>query len=418
MSPSVQCQLAGGLSESHHVPSASSTRRTRHRGAGQAPVPFHVPYVGRAEEQAVLRALRDGTLEGNGPIGQAVEAQLQRLLGVRYAFLMSSCTAAMEVALAAVGVAGGEVILPSFSFPSVAASVVAAGARPVFADIDPRHLTLDPIAVEQQLSSRTRAVIFVDYGGSPGTLDAIGDVTNRLGLPLIEDAAHALGARLRGRPLGSFGTVGCVSFHETKVVTCGEGGVFLTDDEAMIESASVAREYGTNRTAFQQGLVDHYEWVGIGWSRLLADPLAALLRAQLDALPTILRRRRAIAARYFQAFAPLAAAGTVQLPVLSPDVENNGHVFHLLLPSAHRADALIDALARARIDARRHFVPLHRSAYAQRAGFATRRLPVTESVAARLVRLPIYPSLTDAQQQRVIEAIVRALCAEPSLSTI
>ena len=297
--------------------------------------------------------------------------------------------------------------MPSFAFPSTASAVVRAGARPVFAEVDPRHLGLDPRAVQRVLSPCTRAILYVDYGGFPGALEEIQRFAAHHRIPLIEDAAHALGSRTGGRPLGSFGSVGCVSFHETKLVTCGEGGVFLTNDDALAEAASVYREYGTNRSAFFRGEVDHYEWVGEGSSALLAEPLAALLLAQLNRLPEILERQRARAQRYLDAFAPLAETGAFQMPMEDAGTVANWHIFYLLMKDSGASRALIAALRQHGVDARRHFVPLHRSAYAQRAGLVTGPLPVTESVAERLVRLPIYPALTASEQTQVIEAVCR-----------
>lgn len=388
------------------------------RQTGKAPptvIPFYRPWIGVEERRAVDEALQAGSLAGNGPATQAVEAQLTSLVGVQHAVLMSSCTAAFQTALAVLDINGGEVVLPSFAFPSAAAAIVAAGACPVFVDIEPASLGMDPDGLRQAVSLQTRAVLYVDYGGFPGTLEAIGDETRRLGIPLIEDAAHALGSSSQGRPLGGWGRIGCVSFHETKLVTCGEGGALLTNDERLAQTARRYREYGTNRAEFFRGAVDHYEWVGPGASFLLAEPLAALLERQLRRLPEMLARQRALAERYLDAFASLERAGLIALLRPPSDAEVNWHVFALLLRDASTAQDLLRALARQGIDARRHFYPLHQSAYAKSRGFAKRPLTVTESVATRLIRLPMYPALTAAQQERVLRAVEvwagrRAVC--------
>jgi dTDP-4-amino-4,6-dideoxygalactose transaminase len=386
--------------------------------ARKAAIPFHQPWLGHEEERAVIGALKAQRLEGNGPMGRGVEARLRELLGVRHALLMSSCTSALDTALEALDVRGGDVLLPSFSFPSTAAAVVGAGARPVFVDIEPASLTLDPEQLARHVSARTRAILYVEYAGSPGALDGVLALADRHRIPLIEDAAHAFGSRYRGRMLGSWGTVGCLSFHGTKLVTCGEGGVFVTNDDGLAQRARTAREYGTNRDAFFQGAVDHYEWVGPGSSRLLAEPLATLLHVQLDKLPEILSRRRRLAERYLQALAPLAEAGLVQLPTEGLEVRRNWESFPILVRDGRQAAALIEALAERGIDARRHFYPLHRSTYSVHCGFTGGELPVSEAVAERLVRLPLYPTLTSAQQTRVIREVVRCLrgvLAQPML---
>jgi dTDP-4-amino-4,6-dideoxygalactose transaminase len=361
--------------------------------------------VGPEEVRAVAQAVRQGRLGGLGSSTRAVESRLQELLGVRSAVLMDSCTAAMQTALAVLGVKGGDVLLPSFSFPSTAAAIVAEDATPVFVDIEPLAFGLDPAALQRAISSRTRAIIYVDYGGFPGTLETARHLASTRRVPFIEDAAHALGSSLHGRPLGGWGDIGCVSFHETKSVTCGEGGVFVTENDALAERARAYREYGTNRAAFFDGRVEHYEWTGPGGSYLLAEPLAALLEQQLVRLPQMVARQRAIAQAYREAFAPLIASGAVRVPIVPSAVEANWHVFPLVVRDRATAEALLGALADRGIDARRHFYPLHLSAYAHRSGWAPSPLPVTESIAERLIRLPIYPALASSHQQRIIRAV-------------
>jgi dTDP-4-amino-4,6-dideoxygalactose transaminase len=379
--------------------------RERRRGTVPVLIPFQRRRVRSAEIRAVAAALRAGCLAGNGPIGRGVEAALAASVGVRHALLMSSGTIALEAALTGLRVQGGDVILPSFAFASTAAAVTAAGARPVFADIEPRHGTLDPADVRRALTPRTRAIIFVDYAGHPGSLGAVNALAAAHGIPLIEDAAQAYGSSYRSRALGSWGAVGCISFHETKLLACGEGGVLLTGDRRLAEVAARYREYGTNRAAYFRGEVDRYQWVGRGTSGLLAEPLAALLRARLEAMPQRLRRQRELAQRYLEALAPLAAGGLLQLPEEPASVCLNWHLFPVVARDRRDARALLRDLAAHGVEARRHFEPLHRSAHARRLGCSGRALPVTESFAARLVRLPIYPELTGAQQRRILRAV-------------
>ncbi len=375
-----------------------------------ARVAFHRPWLGAAETRAVARTLRSGALQGDGPIGQAVEQELARRLGRREAVLTTSATAALDAVLAALSPEVGEVILPAFAFPSTAALLVARGFCPVFADIEPVTLGLDPEQVTACLSLRTRAIIHVDYGGWGGAIEEVAALAQQHGVPLIEDAAHALGATHQGRPLGVWGRAACLSFHETKLITCGEGGALLTDDAAMAEAARRYREYGTDRAAYRRGTAKGYAWQGSGSSLLLAEPLAALLQIQLARLDEAIARCRRISRAYREALKPWDG-GAVQLsPPSRSGTESSGHTFYMLLADAAQADALITAAAQEGIALRRHFPALNRAPFAVAQGLSA-RLPVTESVAARLVRLPVYPGLTCEEQERVIACVLGFLGA-------
>ena len=370
-------------------------------------VPFHRAWLGRRESLAVTHALRRGVLQGNGSICRVVEARLQDQCGVRHALLMTSGTAALSAVLTALDVRGRDVIVPSLTFASVAGAIVGAGGRPVFVDIEAHQLGLDPARVARAITGRTRAILHVEYGGWPGAIDDLRRLAARHDLPLIEDTAQGFGSQLRGRPLGAWGVAAILSFHETKIATCGEGGALLTNDDHLAQAAVSFREYGTNRSACLRGEVDHYEWQGPGSSALLAEPLAALLETQLSRLPEIIARRRTIAAEYLRAFTPLAAAGYLQLPPVPDNADLAWHTFFLLMRDRMAAEALIASLARRGIAAHRHFVPLHRSPCARRLGLTPPEpLPVTESVAGRLVRLPIYPTLTRVQRRVVARRVV------------
>lgn len=370
-------------------------------------IPFHCPVVGPEEAEAVAQAVRDGRLAGNGPIGRQVEARLRTVLGGPSVLLTSSCTGALELALLALGIGPGmEVILPSFTFVSCATAVVRCGARPVFVEIEPETLALDPDAVRRAITSRTRALLVVHYGGFPGRLEALLAVAAHAGVPVIEDAAHAFGSSWRGRPLGTIGDLGCLSFHGTKPVTCGEGGALIARAPELAARALIMREKGTNREAFLQGAVDHYTWCETGGSFVLSDVLAALLGAQLDRLAVMRQARQAIGQRYLETLAPLAAAGRLALPRVSDPSSVNWHLFYTLWPTAEACAEALAALQAAGIDARPHFVPLHSAPYARRRyGYRPEDLPVTESVARRLLRLPLYPGLAPEAQALILETI-------------
>src|SRR5712691_2184507 len=286
------------------------------------------------EAERIAQAL-EGRVAGNGPFCQKVEGRLQQLLGGRRVLLTTSCTHAMELALLALGVGpGDEVICPSFTFVSTANAVLRMGARPVFADIEDRTLGLDPADVERRISSRTVGILPVHYAGIAADMAPLLDLARSRRLKVVEDAAHGLAASFRGRPLGTLGDAGCFSFHETKNVTCGEGGAVTFADAAVAERAEVIREKGTNRSAFLRGEVDKYTWVAEGSSYVLSDLLAAVLDAQLDKMPEIQRRRAEVCALYREGLAGWAERNGVRLPEVTADQGWSHHIFYLLYPDA------------------------------------------------------------------------------------
>jgi dTDP-4-amino-4,6-dideoxygalactose transaminase len=291
---------------------------------------------------------------------------------------------------------------------SCATSVVRAGATPVFVDIDPVTLMIDPSDLARRIGPRSRAVLCVHYGGMPCDMDAIGRVAKGKALPVVEDAAQAFGSAVAGRPLGTLGDIGCFSYHGTKNVTCGEGGALVTGRSDLAERALLMREKGTNRRAFLEGRVEKYTWVETGGSFELSDLLAAVLLAQLPRVDAIQAARRRVAERYLDQLAPLAETGRLTLPNRSPGATPNWHVFHVLLPTSRERDRVMNGLAQNGIEATFHFVPLHSSPYGrERLGYRRDELPVTEDVASRLLRLPIYPDLSQSDQQHVIDTLHR-----------
>ena len=367
-------------------------------------IPFSRPWFDEREAEAVREALH-GHVSGDGPIGRRVEARLARQLGARRVLLTTSGTHALELALLALGVGPGqEVICPSFTFVSCANAVLRVGARPVFGDIEERTLGLDPAEVERRLTPRTVALLPVHYAGVAPDMASLLEIARRRGLRVVEDAAQGLAATWRGRALGTLGDAGCLSFHETKNVTCGEGGALLVADPEVARRAEIAREKGTNRAAFFRGEVDKYTWVAEGSSYVLSDVLAALLDAQLDKLAEIQRRRAAVADRYREALAPWASERGVRLPPELPDRKANHHIFFLLYPEPRQRDAALRSLREQGIQATFHYVPLHTAPHARRLGLGA-ELPVTDRVAATLLRLPLHPLLAPAEVDRVVAAV-------------
>jgi dTDP-4-amino-4,6-dideoxygalactose transaminase len=368
------------------------------------PIAFSRPWFDEREEAAVREAL-SGHVSGDGPIGRRVEARLAARLGASRVLLTTSGTHALELALLALGIGPGqEVICPSFTFVSSANAVLRVGARPVFADIEERTLGLDPADVEPRVTPHTVALLPVHYAGVAPDMGALLDLARRHGLRLVEDAAQGLGATWRGRALGTLGDAGCLSFHETKNVTCGEGGALVVGDPELARRAEIAREKGTNRAAFFRGEVDRYTWVAEGSSYVLSDLLAALLDAQLDKLEEIQRRRAAVVARYREGLGGWAEAHGVRLPPELPERGPNHHIFFLLYPEARGRDAALHSLRARGIQATFHYVPLHSAPYARRLGVEG-ELPVTDRVAATLLRLPLHPLLTADEVDRVIAAV-------------
>jgi len=368
-------------------------------------IPLSIPFLGDEEIRAASRAIREAALGGGGRYGRDVEDRLRTMTGSPHAFLVTSGTHATELALMVMGVGpGDEVVMPSFTFASAATAVLRQGARPVFVDIDPQTWNLDPEDVARSVGPRTRAIMPVHYGGNVASMKELATVA-RPPCVIIEDAAHAFGASYLGRAAGTFGDAGCYSFHATKNVTCGEGGALLLRDTEAARRAEMMRDKGTDRQAFLRGEVARYTWRTEGSSFVTSDLLAAVLLEQLEKARDIHARRRDRWHRYADRLRPLARKGHLTLPVISPDVESSYHIFAVLV-DPHRRDAIRTGLRQEGIEAASHYVPLHASPYWTRAtGNRQRPLPVTDRVSESLLRLPLYPTLTWAQQDRVIDAL-------------
>lgn len=368
-------------------------------------ISFHQVWIDAAVHAKVSAAL-SGPLEGGGAIGRAVEQRLAALLGAPHVLLTTSCTHALELALLALGIGpGDEVVCPSFTFVSTANAVLRVGARPLFADVEERTLGLDPQDVLARITPRTRAMIPVHYAGLAADMDGLLRLAQAHRLLVVEDAAHGFGGGLRGRPLGTLGDAGCFSFHATKNVTCGEGGALVLQDPEAARRAEIVREKGTNRSAFLRGEVDRYTWIAEGSSYVLSGLLAALLDAQLDKLEAIQERRAQVCGRYAEGLAGWAAERGVKLPEALPGRTSSHHIFHLLYPDQRARDEALDKLRACGVPASFHYVPLHSSPKGRQLTGADLRLPVTESVAGRLLRLPLHPGLSQAQVERVIAAV-------------
>ncbi len=369
-------------------------------------IPFNRPWVAGHEFRYIREAIERGQISGDGEFTRRCQAWLEAELGVAKAFLTTSCTHALEMAALLVDVGpGDEVIVPSFTFVSTVNAFVLRGARPVFADIRSDTLNLDEGQLERRMSEHTRAIVPVHYAGVGCEMDRIVALAGRYGAVVVEDNAHGLLGRYRGKSLGTFGGLATLSFHETKNFTCGEGGALLINDRRYIDRAEVLREKGTNRRRFFRGEVDKYTWVDLGSSYLPSDILAAFLYAHFEARGRIQATRRRIWDAYRAALGEWARDRNVGLPVVPEHCEQSYHMFYLLLRSRSQRDALIAHLKARGILAVFHYLPLHLSKMGQKLGGRPGDCPVAEDVADRLLRLPFYNDLTEQDQALVVSAI-------------
>lgn len=354
----------------------------------------------------VAEAIATGQIAGDGPFSRKCHALLEQQLGVAKVLLTTSCTHALEMAALLLDIQpGDEVIVPSFTFVSTINAFVLRGARPVFVDIRPDTLNLDERLLVSAITPRTRAIVPVHYAGVACEMDTILAIAARHGVAVVEDNAHGLFGRYRGRWLGTFGCLATQSFHESKNFACGEGGALLINDPALVERAEIIREKGTDRARFFRGQVDKYTWQDIGSSYLLSDILAAYLLAQLEIWEAIQQRRRQIWERYYVELSGWAAEQGVRLPIVPPHCEQTYHLFYLLMPSLERRTAFMQHLDRWEVATVFHYVPLHLSPMGRRFGGAAGDCPVTEQVSDCLVRLPLHYRLTDDELEHVITAV-------------
>ncbi len=370
-------------------------------------IPFHKPWYDEADETALTASLRSGKIVGDGDLTKRASEKLCSLLGVRHALMTTSCTHALELAMMVLDLRpGDEVIVPSFTFVSTTNCVLRTGARVVFADILPTTLTIDVDDVKKNITARTRAIMPVVYAGVAPEMDGLMALARERKLAVVEDAAQAVGATYNGKPLGSIGDMGCLSFHETKNISTGEGGAFVTNNDAFAARAEIIREKGTNRKQFMLGLVDKYTWVDAGSSYLPPDTTSALLLSQLEKLGTIREKRARIHKRYIEAFTPLAQRGLLTLPFIPSHTVSNHHIFHILMKDEKSRNEALAFFRSKGIGTTFHYLPLHLSPVGLKMGYKQGDFPVTESVSGRLLRLPIYPSLTEEEQNSVIAAML------------
>lgn len=369
-------------------------------------IPFNRPFIIGNEMKYITEAVERGHISGDGYFTKQCHQLLEEALGVKKVLLTTSCTHALEMSALLLDIqAGDEVICPDFTFVSTINAFVLRGAKPVFVDVRPDTLNLDETALEGLITPRTKAILVVHYGGVACEMDKIMEIANRHRIPVIEDNAHGLFARYKGRYLGTIGAMATQSFHETKNFQCGEGGALLINDSKYVERAEIIREKGTNRGRFFRGQVDKYTWVDVGSSYLPSDMLAAYLYAQLEAREAIQSKRQQIWESYHTSLKDWADQYDVQLPHIPEHCEQSYHVFYMVMPSLASRQALIAHLKQQGILSVFHYLPLHLSDMGQQYGGRAGDCPVTERVGDCLIRLPFYNDLGEGEQARVVEAI-------------
>lgn len=369
-------------------------------------IPFNQPFAVGKEFEYIRQAIKNVHTCGDGPFTKKCHTLLEQTLGVSKALLTTSCTHALEMAALLLNLQpGDEVIFPSFTFVSTVNAFVLRGVYPVFCDIRPDTLNLDENKLKKLITPRTKVIVPVHYAGIGCEMDAIMELAGQYGIEVVEDNAHGLFGKYKGKYLGTFGCLATQSFHETKNFNCGEGGALVINDPQYIERAEVIREKGTNRSSFYRGQVDKYTWVDIGSSYLPSDMLAAYLYAQLEVQEQIQAKRQEIWEYYHKHLQDWAEKHGIRFPIVPDHCEQAFHMFYLLMPSLEKRQALIAHLKAQNIISAFHYLPLHLSEMGQKFGGKEGDCPVTEDVSDRLVRLPFYNDLTEADLARVVAAI-------------
>jgi len=373
---------------------------------GNDAIPFNRSSVQGRELEYIAQTIAVGQIAGDQTFSKKCHALLEHTLGVCHALITTSCTHALEMAALLLDIqSGDEVIVPAFTFVSTPNAFVLRGARPVFCDIRPDTFNLDETKLAALITPKTKAIVVVHYAGVGCAMDEIIAIAAEHGVPIVEDNAHGLFGKYKGGWLGTFGALATLSFHETKNITCGEGGALVINDPRYVERAEIIREKGTNRTRFFRGQIDKYTWVDLGSSYVMSDVLAAFLYAQLEKWPQIQEKRCRIWQRYQAELAGWAEQNGIRRPLVPDCCEQAWHMYYLILKSLDQREALIAHLKASGILAVFHYLPLHLSEYGSRFGGCEGDCPVTENISTRLLRLPFYNDMSEAEQTRVIATL-------------
>lgn len=372
---------------------------------------FNKAYLAKNEVAYIQQALQTRHISGDGDFTKKCHSFLEKELGVPKVLLTTSCTHALDMSALLLGLKpGDEVIVPDFTFVSTVNAFVLRGAKPIFCDIHPDTLNLDEKLMEGLITPKTKAIYLVHYAGVGCEMNTIMDIAAKHHIPVVEDNAHGLFGKFRGKNLGTFGCMAAQSFHETKNFTCGEGGALLINDPKYFEEAEIIREKGTNRSRFFRGQVDKYTWVNVGSSYLPSDILAAILFSQLEEKELIQNKRRKMWDRYELELSKWSLENKVKLPTVPDYCDQAYHMFYMLLPDLKRRQDLIEYLKTLNILAVFHYLPLHLSEMGRKFGGNEGDCPITEKISDQIIRLPFYNDLTQAEQSKVIDSICRFKC--------
>jgi dTDP-4-amino-4,6-dideoxygalactose transaminase len=372
-------------------------------------IPFNRPVFAGNELKYIKEAVLSGKISGDGLFSKKCTEFIEKKFNTLKTFLVPSGTAALDMtALLTEIKPGDEVILPSFTFTSTANAFVLFGAKPKFVDIRSDTFNIDESKIAENINRRTKAICCVHYAGIACEMNRLKEITKKHGLLLIEDAAQGINAKYKDKYLGTIGDLGIYSFHETKNANCGEGGALLINNSKFIKRAEIIREKGTNRSQFFRGEVDKYTWHDIGSSYLLSEILAAYLYAQLEHIGSITEKRKKIYNYYKESFKGLEKHGVIKLPAVPEYCQPNFHIFYLLFNSQKERDRIMDGLKKAGILAVFHYLPLHTSPMGKKFGYKKGDLPVTENIAGRLLRLPVYNDIS-IKELDYIQKTVRRL---------
>lgn len=371
-------------------------------------IPFNKPYVTGLEFKHISQAIDNIHLSGNGQFTKLCNHWLERHIGCHKALLTHSCTAALEMSAILADIKpGDEVIMPSYTFVSTANAFVLRGAIPIFVDIRPDTLNIDETKIEEAITPKTKAIVPVHYAGVGCEMDTILDIAQRHQLWVIEDAAQGIMSTYKGKPLGSFGHLAALSFHETKNIISGEGGALLVNHQDWCDRSEIIWEKGTNRSQFFRGEVDKYTWVDVGSSYLPSDIIAAFLWGQINQVKEITNKRLVIWQKYHDGLANLEAQGKIRLPIIPPECQHNAHLYYIILPSLKIRNNLISKFKDNNINAVFHYVPLHSSPAGQQYGKTNGMLVNTDKISDCLLRLPLWIGLNETMIERIIDIIVK-----------
>jgi len=373
-------------------------------------IPFNIPYHFKAEEENAIKCLRSGALCGNREYGGRAASLLQEKYGIKRVFLTPSCTAAMEMgAILSDLRPGDEVIVPSYTFSSTANAILLQGATPVFCDVDPRTMNIDVELISGLITEKTRMILPIDYAGVPCDIERIHSIARKHGITVMQDAAQSIHSFVRGKATGTLSPLVAFSFHETKNISCGEGGALCVNDESLIEKAQFVQEKGTDRSLVLCGMKDKYTWVEKGSSFLLSDILASVLLVQLENVEFIVAKRSVVTAAYLALFERYARAGCLRISEPQDDFKGNHHAFFVIFDAEERRTRFLQRLRDKQIHAYIGYVPLHSSPKGRSFGYRRSDLPHTESISRRIVRLPFYTALADEGLQYCIDGMGDAL---------